>query len=114
MEVSKPRRYCDNVYDAYIKMQQTKEAKTGFPVLKRSFSRLDIFYDKWITNDALLAMSIDGVLKLKNRLLTEVAEIKHKDAEDAYFVFSSAFEDFRDFLTLIQNKSESVSSIVTP
>jgi hypothetical protein len=114
MDVSKPRRYCDNVYDAYIKMQQTKEAKTNFPPLKRSFSRLDTFYDKWITNDNLLGMSIDGALKLKNRLLTEIAQIKLKDTEDAYIIFSSAFEDFHDFLTLIRVKSETISDIVTP
>ena len=76
------------------------------------FSRLDTLYDKWITNDAQLAMSIDGVLKLKNRLLNEIAEIKQKDAELAYIVFSSAFDDFRDYLTLIQTKSDRVSHIV--
>jgi len=113
MDVSKPRRYLDNVYDAYIKMQQAKEAKTGFPVLKRTFLRLDVFYDKWVTNDALLAMSIDGVLKLKNRLLTEIAEIKLKDIEDAFIVYSSAFEDFRDYLTMIKNKSDTISRIVS-
>ena len=112
MDVSKPRRYCDNVYDAYIQMQQTKEAKTSFPILKHNFSRLDMFYDKWITNDNLLAMSIDGVLKLQNRLLNEIAEIKQKDAEDAYAVFSSAFDDFRDYLMLIQTKSEEIASKV--
>ena len=112
MDVSKPRRYCDNVYDAYVKMQQTKEAKTGFPVLRRSFSRLDAFYDKWITNDALLAMSIDGALKLKNRLLTEISEIKNKDSEDAYLVFSSALDDFNDFLSVIQTKADNVNAVV--
>ena len=112
MDVSKPRKYCDNVYDGYIKMQHTKQAKSTFPLLKRSFSRLDTLYDKWITNDAQLAMSIDGVLKLKNRLLNEIAEIKQKDAELAYSVFSSAFDDFRDYLTLIQTKSDRVSHIV--
>jgi hypothetical protein len=113
MDVSKPRRYCDNVYDAYIQMQKTKEAKSSFPMLKRSFSRLDTFYDKWITNDNLLAMSIDGVVKLQNRLLNEIADIKAKDTEDAYFIFTAAFEDFRDFLSLIQVKSDSVYGIVT-
>lgn len=112
LDVSKPRRYCDNVYDAYIQMQQTKEAKTSFPPLKRGFSRLDTFYDKWITNDALLAMSIDGVLKLKNRLLNEIAEIKQKDAEHAYIIFSSALDDFSDYLKLIQSKSGSVADRV--
>ena len=112
MDVSKPRRYCDNVYDAYIAMQQTQEAKTTFPMLKRSFSRLDTLYDKWISNDAFLPMSIDGVLKLKNRLLNEIAEMKRKNVEDAYIIFSAAFEDFHDYLTIINNKSTSVSRIM--
>jgi archaellum component FlaC len=113
-DASKPRRYCENVYDAYIQLQQTKEAKSRFPLLKRNIERLDKFYDKWITNDNLLAMSIDGVLKLQNRLLNEIAEIKQKDIEDAYIIFSSAFDDFRDYLTLIQSKTAKVSEMVTP
>lgn len=113
-DASKPRRYCENVYDAYIQLHQTKEAKSRFPLLKRNLERLDTFYDKWITNDNLLAMSIDGVLKLQNRLLNEIAEIKQKDIEDAYIIFSSAFDDFRDFLTLIQSKTTKVSEVITP
>jgi hypothetical protein len=112
LEVSKPRRYCDNVYDAYIQLQQTKEAKSGFPLLKRNFKRLDTFYDKWVTNDNLLAMSIDGALKLQNRLLNEIAEIKQKDEEDAYIVFSSALEDFREYLRLIKINSDNVSTLI--
>lgn len=113
MEVSKPRRYCDNVYDDYIAMQQMKEAKTGYPLLKNTFSRLDSLYDKWISNDAYLAMSIDGALKFKNRLLAEIAETKTNDAEDAYVLFSSAFDDFRDYILLIKNKTENVSQLVS-
>ena len=112
MDVSKPRRYCDNVYNAYIQLQQTKEAKSGFPLLKRNFKRLDTFYDKWVTNDNVLAMSIDGVLKLQNRFLNEIADIKQKDVEDAYILFSSAFEDFSEYLSLIQINSDKVSSVV--
>ncbi len=112
MEVSKPRRYCDNVYDAYIEMQQMKEAKTSFPMLKDNFSRLDSLYDKWINNDAFLSMSIDGAVKLKNRLLTEIAELKKRDEEDAYMVFSSAFNDFRDYVELIRRKSEGIEQLV--
>ncbi len=114
MDVSKPRRYCDNVYDAYIHLQQTKEAKSRFPLLKRTFERLDAFYDKWITNDNLLAMSIDGALKLQNRLLNEIAEMKQKDVEDAYIIFSSAFEDFKEYLSLIQSNSVEVFNIIAP
>ncbi|WP_455366821.1 hypothetical protein [Kaarinaea lacus] len=112
LDVSKPRRYCDNVYDAYIHLQKTKEARSGFPLLKRNFERLDTFYDKWITNDNLLAMSIDGALKLQNRLLNEIAEIKQKDVEDAYIIFSSAFKDFREYLSLIQTNSNEVLNII--
>jgi len=111
---SKPRRYCDSVYDAYIQLQKTKEAKSRFPILKRSFNRMELLYDKWITNDALLAMSIDGVLKLQNRLLNEVAEIKSRDTEDAYLVFSAAFNDFADSLALIKRYYDSISAIIAP
>ena len=114
MEASKPRRYCDSVYDTYILMQKTKEAKSQFPILKRSFARLETLYDKWITNDAMLAMSIDGVLKLQNRLLNEIAEMKSKDVEDAYMVFSAAMGDFVGYLTLIQQNSENISVLVEP
>lgn len=112
MDVSKPRKYCDNVYDAYIAMQQTKEAKTSFPVLRQTFARLDRFYDKWITNDAMLAMCIDGALKLKNRLLNEIAEINAKDSEDGYRLFASAFDDFGGFLELIRAKRDRVAQRV--
>ena len=112
MDVSKPRRYCDDVYDAYLAMQQTKEAKTTFPLLKRNFLRLDALYDKWINNDAYLPMSIDAVLKLQNRLLNEISELKAKDAEDAYILFSSAMEDLEDYLTLINAKNSCISELV--
>jgi hypothetical protein len=112
LDVSKPRKYFENVYDAYIEMQHTKEIKTGFPLLKHTFSRLDDFYDKWITNDAYLTLNIDGGLKLKNRLLNEIAELKRKDEEYAYLSFASALDDFRDYITLIQNKSDTVASLV--
>lgn len=112
LDVSKPRKYFDNVYDVYIELQHTKEVKTGFPILKNSFSRLDAFYDKWITNDAYLAINIDGALKLQNRLLNEISELNKKDVEHAFINLSSAFDDFRDFVTLIKNKSDRVSSLL--
>ena len=112
LDVSKPRKYFENVYDAYIEMQHTKEIKTGFPLLKQTFSRLDEFYDKWITNDSYLTLNIDGALKLKNRLLNEIAELKQKDKEYAYINFSSALDDFRDYIALIQDKSDKVASLV--
>jgi hypothetical protein len=112
LDVSKPHKYFENVYDAYIEMRHTKEIKTGFPLLKDTFSRLDEFYDKWITNDSYLALNIDGALKLKNRLLNEIAELKQKDEEYAYLRFASALDDFRDYITFIQDKSNKVASLV--
>jgi hypothetical protein len=112
MEVSKPRKYCDNVYDDYIAMRQMKEAQTTFPLLKESFARLDVLYDKWINNDVFLAMSIDGAIKLKNRLLNDIATMKARDTEDAYFLFSSAFDDFHDYVDLIKNRSEATAKLV--
>lgn len=111
LDVSKPRKYCDNVYDAYLQMRQTKQAKSSFPPLQQTFARLDGFYDKWITNDAFLAMSIDGALKLESRLLNEVAEFNKKDTEHAYDVFASAFDDFADYVALIQAKREAIATL---
>ncbi len=111
-DISKPRKYCDSVYDAYIAMKQMKEAKTSFPLIKENFTRLDVLYDKWITNDACLAMEIDGVLKSKSRLLSDIAEMKEKDPEDAYIIFSSAFDDFHDYITFIENKSQRIAGLV--
>ncbi len=114
LDVSKPRKYCDNVYDAYIQLLHTKEAKSNFPPLKRNFERLHTFYDKWVTNDCLLGMSIDGVLKLMNRLLNEIGELKQKDVEDSYAVFASALADFQGYLDQIQAKSDQVMGMVAP
>lgn len=111
-DVSKPRRYCDNVYDDYIKLQHSKQAKSGFPLLRRTFARLDGFYDKWITNDNLLAMSIDNAIKLYNRHLSEIAEIKQYDAEDAFVIHHSANEDLSVYTRLIQSKYEQLVELV--
>ena len=113
-DVSKPRRYCDNVYDDYIKLQHSKQAKSGFPLLKRTFARLDGFYDKWVTNDNLLAMSIDNAIKLFNRHLSEISEIKQYDAEDAFVIHHSANQDLSVYTGLIQSKYEQLAELVAP
>jgi len=109
-DVSKPRHFSDKVYDDYLQLQRCKEAKSGFPLLKRTFSRLDGFYDKWITNDNLLAMSIENAIKLFNRHLGEIADIHKHDSEDAFFVFNSANDDFHSYLNLIQQKQRQLLS----
>lgn len=112
LDVSKPRQYCDNVYDDFIQLQHSKEVKSGFPALKRNYKRLYVFYDKWISNDNFLGLSIDGVLKQTNLLLAKVDEIKTKDDEDAWLIFQSAFDDFSAYLTLIVNQSNKIRKLV--
>ena len=111
IDVSKPRKYCDNVYDRYIQLQQTKEAKSSFPTLKRNFQRLDALYDKWISNDNFLGLSIDAILKQKNLLLTQIADMKKKDEEDAWQVFYASFDDFCPYLNFISGKSDEIRKL---
>ena len=106
VEVSKPRQYSAEAYEHYLVLKTMRECKTQFPLLKRVFERLDKFVDKWVTNDAWLAMSIDNLLKRQQRLLTEVADLKKKDPSDAFLILSSAFADFGDYLQLIAKKRE--------
>jgi len=111
LEISKPRRYCDNVYESYRDMLQCKEAKTGFPPLKNNFMRLGKLYGKWIDNDAYLAMSIDRALKLKNNWLTDISELKKIDEEDAHFVYRSSLKDFLDYLNITECNVRKINSL---
>lgn len=103
-EISKPRIYCDDAYEGYVLLRLQKEIKTGFPILKRSFERLDKFIDKWITNDAWLAMAIDNAFKRLQILLNEIAVLKNKDPEDAFLIYASALRDFSPYLDLIKQQ----------
>jgi hypothetical protein len=101
-EISKPRVYSDDAYEEYLLLKTMKESKTGFPLLKRSFERMDQFVDKWITNDAWLAMSIDNLFKRLQTMLNEIAALKKKDTEDAFLIYRFAFNEFAPFLTLLE------------
>jgi len=103
-EVSKPRRFSDDAYEEYLVLKTLKQSKTGFPLLKRTFGRLDEFVDKWVTNDAWLAMSIDTLFKMLHRLLNEVDGIRQKDPDDAWQVYEAAFTGFDAHLALIKQK----------
>lgn len=105
IEVGKPRVYVENAYEAYLELKMLKESKTQFPILKRTFKRLDELIDKWITNDAWLAMYIDNLFKRLQSLLTEIAELKKKDPNDAYLIYNSAFTNFEPYFELLKKKS---------
>lgn len=103
-EISRPRSYSDEAYEIYLVLKTLKESKTGYPLLKQTFTRLDAFVDKWVTNDAWLAMSIDNLFKRMNQFLNEIAEFMQKDPDDAFILYHSAFSEFADYLALIADK----------
>ncbi len=84
-------------------LREYKETQTAYPLLKRTFERLDEFIDKWITNDAWLAMSIENLLKMLHRFLNEVAELKQKDPTDAFTVFRVVMVALRPYYALLEN-----------
>lgn len=107
----RPRKYSDDAYETYLVLHMMKECRTSYPLLRRTFDRLDQFVDKWVTNDAWLAMNIDTLLKMFNRFLLEVAEFQRKDAEDAFLLYDSAFTQFRVFMTLIRQLRAKLPSL---
>ncbi|SEG17864.1 hypothetical protein [Marinobacterium lutimaris] len=106
LDVSQPRKLADETYEIYLLLRQSKEIRTGYPLLKRTFTRLDEFIDKWVTNDAWLAMSIDTLLKMLNRFFTEIADIKRGDSEEAFLVYDAAFAELRIYLALLEKKQD--------
>lgn len=100
---NRPRVASEQAYLEYMALRDYKETKTDYPLLKLTFARLDEFIDKWITNDAWLAMTIENLLKMLHRFLNEVAELKQKDPADAFTIFQAAMAALRPFYALLEN-----------
>jgi hypothetical protein len=100
---NQPRVASEQAYIEYMALRNYKETQTAYPLLKRTFARLDEFIDKWITNDAWLAMSIENLLKMLHRFLNEVAEFKQKDPTDAFTIFQAAMVALRPYYALLEN-----------
>jgi hypothetical protein len=100
---NRPRVACDQAYTEYMLLREYKETQTDYPLLKRTFARLDVFIDKWITNDAWLAMTIENLFKMLPRFLNEVAELKQKDPTDAFTIFQAAMVALRPYNALLEN-----------
>jgi len=100
---NQPRVASEQAYIQYMVLREYKETQTAYPLLKRTFERLDEFIDKWITNDAWLAMSIENLLKMLHRFLNEVAELKQKDPTDAFTVFRVVMVALRPYYALLEN-----------
>ncbi len=100
---NQPRVASEQAYIEYMALRNYKETQTAYPLLKRTFARLDEFIDKWITNDAWLAMSIENLLKMLHRFLNEVAEFKQKDPTDAFTIFQAGMVALRPYYALLEN-----------
>ena len=100
---NRPRVASERAYIEYTVLREYKETQTAYPMLKRTFDRLDEFIDKWITNDAWLAMSIENLFKMLHRFLNEVAELKQKDSTDAFTIFQAAMVALHPYYALLEN-----------
>ena len=100
IEASKPRHAADRAYEVFLGLSQRKEFKTSYPLLKRTFDRLDYFVDKYVTNDAWLVMGIETMLKRLSRFLYEVADLKKIDREEAFMVYRALMVSIECFLGL--------------
>ncbi|WP_018013639.1 hypothetical protein [Teredinibacter turnerae] len=100
-QASKPRHYAEATHELYLELVQFKEVKTSYPILKRSYSDLYDYMDKWVTNDAWLVMSCDVVFKSTNRLLLDFANQKKQDSEEAFLLFSGFVSPISTLLTAL-------------
>ena len=101
-----PRRYVDESYEAYLILSETKEAKTTYPILRRTFDRLYLYMDKYINNDSWLLMNIDNVYKMLNLLLAEIDDQISVDIEESWFRYQLAFSGLTPFLGIVNDKIE--------
>jgi hypothetical protein len=99
---NRPRVASEQAYIEYMALREYKETQTAYPLLKRTFERLDEFIDKWVTNDAWLAMTIENLLKMLYRFLTEVAELKQKDPTDGFTIYQALMVAFRPYYALLE------------
>ncbi|MFT3931159.1 MAG: hypothetical protein QM709_12775 [Spongiibacteraceae bacterium] len=102
IDLSKPRHAADRAYEVFLGLLQRKEFKTGYPLLKRTFDRLDYFVDKYVTNDAWLVMSIDSMLRRLSRFLHDIADLRKVDREEAFLVYRSLMISVEHYLELFK------------
>lgn len=111
-EASKPRPFADEAYEIFLELSLTKEYKTGYPLLRRTFDRLNEFVDKWVTNDSWIVMSLDIVFKTMLRFLQELETLKKQDCEDAFIVYQSAMKRFLSYADFIESLKLSIDEVV--
>lgn len=111
---SLPRSCVESSYEAYLVFSQSKEAKTGFPILRRTFDRLLNYIDKYVDNDSWLLMNIDNVYKMLNLLLGEIAELNTGDPEEAWLTYDLAMESVLPFMQIINTRAQTLAELAQP
>lgn len=106
--LSEPRINAELTFQKYLQFCKRRETKTGYPPLKKAFSRLHEFVDKWIDNDIWLAMTIDGLLKVLYRLLGEVIELNTRDSDAAFNYYTSFVAGLSAYLTIIRQMRDQI------
>lgn len=106
---SQPRQHLDGAYETYLELQQLPEFKTSYPLIKDAIAALDIFIDKWVTNDSWIVLSTDAVFKSLARLLLEISNLKKQDMDEAWLRFNLAFTSFSGPLLLIEQRVQRFS-----
>ena len=111
---SLPRSCVETSYEAYLVFSQSKEAKTGFPILRRTFDRLLNYIDKYVDNDSWLLMNIDNVYKMLNLLLGEISELNTGDPEEAWLTYDLAMESVLPFMHIINTRAQALATLAQP
>lgn len=109
-----PRANAEFTYEKYLEFRKLKIANTSYPILKKAFSRLHDYIDKWLDNDIWLAMSIDVVFKMCFRIMDDIAQLKKKDPDDAFSLFYSLARNIPDYLWIIENNCKLIAGETLP
>jgi len=107
---SETRVNAEFTFEKNLQFRKRKEVKTSYPSLKKSFSRLHDFIDKWIDNDIWLCMTIDTLLKMLFRHLTEVSELYKKDEEMAFGLYCSCVHNLIPFMQIIEQDLNNIDT----
>lgn len=98
---SQPRQFTEAAHEEYITLSTLKEINTGYPLLKRCFSDLYQYMDKWVTNDSWLVMCADTVFKTTNRWLIDMESFFKQDPDEAWLIYECHCKHMRTLLSLL-------------
>ncbi len=111
--LSQPRINAEFTFEKYLQFRKRKEVNTSYPLLKACFGRLHDFIDKWIDNDIWLAMSIDTMLKMVNLVISDLADIRKRDRDEAFMLAQDSIGKLAPYLAMIEAGLAEIASTGT-